>query len=244
MPKHKSKRHRNRKASIDHIEADLIEFILDMKKKGSHPIKNKIVMKKAEKLCSTFSSKGLNAKEMLIKSFMKNVKLKLPPPPRKASQKQSLKKLHPCLGIGCHCTPTCQRRFNWLLLFWSSLVLVSTIMSWRPVTRVINRHKILGSSGALDDKCNAFIMKVDDENSGNMWVKFLLEVLFKRARTRTERCARGHRLMMSIIVLPIFWWFCSLERVNWTGGIRDMVVGSWVGGSPTKNVCLSETKSR
>ena len=46
--------------------------MLDVKKnKGSYLIKNKIVMKKAEELCPTFSSKGLNAKQMLIKRFMK-----------------------------------------------------------------------------------------------------------------------------------------------------------------------------
>ena len=106
---------RNRKSSIHHIEANLFEFILHQKKnKGSrsHLIKNKIVMKKAEELCSTFSSKGLNAKQMLIKRFMKKVKLRLPPPPRKCSKNPPLKTLHPCLGIECNFTPTCQRRLN------------------------------------------------------------------------------------------------------------------------------------
>ena len=65
-----------------------------------------------------------------------------------------------------------------------------------------------------------------------------------RTRTRTARCARGHQLMMSIKALPIFWWFSSRERVNRTGGSRDMVVGSWVGGSPTKTfVYLSQTSA-
>ena len=101
---------RNRKSSIHHIEANLFEFILHQKKNNgsrSHLIKNKIVMKKAEELCSIFSSKGLNAKQMLIKRFMKKVKLRLPPPPRKCSKNPPLKTLHPCLGIECNFTPTC-----------------------------------------------------------------------------------------------------------------------------------------
>ena len=117
MPKQKKKspaREKcNRKSSIFHIEAKLFEFMAELKSKGfSYPIKNKIVMHKAEELCPSFSSKGTNAKQLIISRFMKAAKLKMPPPPRKASKNLQSKKLHPCRGIECTSNSTCRRQHN------------------------------------------------------------------------------------------------------------------------------------
>jgi len=61
-----------------------------------------------------------------------------------------------------------------LLLTWSPLVLVSAITNWWPVTRVKNCPKMLGSSGTLNAKCNALVIKLYQEKPGNMIWKIQL----------------------------------------------------------------------
>lgn len=144
MDKITSKHHakRNRKACIDHIEAELFAYILDLKKNNrSFNIKNKIVMKKAEELCPIFSSKGLNAKQMLIKRFMKKIKPKLPPPPRKCSKNPQFNKCLPCEDRNCNSTATCRRKQNC------------------PIQRIINHSYKAVSVIVSDDKGKSLILE-------------------------------------------------------------------------------------
>jgi hypothetical protein len=156
MPKQKkisTHAKRNRKASIFHIEDKLFEFMSELKSKGSsYPIKNKIVMNKAEELCSSFSFKGLNAKKLIISRFMKAAKLKMPPPPRKASKNLQSKKLHPCLGIECTSNPTCRRQLN---------CPIQRILNHSYKTVSILQSKNKGQSLIIQENCkkNEFVIE-------------------------------------------------------------------------------------
>jgi hypothetical protein len=121
-------------------------------KGSSNSIKNKIVMNKAEELCSSFSFKEVNAEQMIIKKFMKAAKLKMPPPPRKASKNQQSKKLHQCRSIECTSNPTCRRGLNCPIqrILNHSYKMVSTV-----------RSKNKGKSLIIEEYCreNEFVIE-------------------------------------------------------------------------------------
>jgi hypothetical protein len=109
-------------------------------------------MKKAEELCSSFSSKNLNPKQMIIKRFMKSAKLKMPPPKRKASKNKESKKLHQCLSIECTSNPTCRRRLN---------CPIQRILNHSNKTVSILQSKNKGKSLIIQENCkkNKFVIE-------------------------------------------------------------------------------------
>jgi hypothetical protein len=88
----------------------LILFYLN--KNGSNQIKNWVILHEAESLCVNFANKRMNAKQCLIKRFMKKVKLELRAPKRKVHQAVlvQVKKVQPCQGV--ECTLPCSQKAN------------------------------------------------------------------------------------------------------------------------------------
>ena len=112
----KAKFKQHRKSQLDHIEAELIKFINTETKERCHPVKNRVVMKKAIEMCNLFKEKTIIAQQQLIHRFMKKAQahglIDLPPRGKSTSDKVRHKMVACSFINEYYCVDNCRKNDN------------------------------------------------------------------------------------------------------------------------------------
>jgi hypothetical protein len=90
---------------------ELVQFVYDEYKQWGRQIKNDVVMKRAEELCTKFLHMNKNSKHQLIKRFVEEVRNDLAPPCQACTNSKSRERVYECKGEE-ECEYVCRKKAN------------------------------------------------------------------------------------------------------------------------------------